>query len=162
MREESRQRVRDIVKRQLLDKLVAANAFEIPSSLLEQEIQSLREDMARRLSPGAQPGTAQLPPREPFEAPARFRVAVGLLIGELVRAQGIRIDARRVQEKLQQIAEGYGDAESVIKIYRSNPDLMAQVETAVLEEQVVDWLLEKAHVTEKPVEFSALMNRANN
>jgi trigger factor len=162
MREEARQRVRDLVKRQLLDKLVAANAFEIPSSLLEQEIQSLREDMARRLTPGAQPGTAQLPPREPFEAPARFRVAVGLLIGELVRNQGIRTDPLRVQARLQQIAEGYGDAEGVIKIYRSNPDLMAQLETAVLEEQVVDWLLERAQVTQKPVEFSALMNRAGN
>jgi trigger factor len=160
MREEARQRVRDLVKRQVLDKLVAANTFEIPAALLEQEIQSLREDMARRMSPGAQPGTLQLPPREPFEAPAKFRVAVGLLIGELVRTQQIRVDARRVDEKLQQIGEGYGDAEAVVKIYRSNPDLMSQVETAVLEEQVVDWLLARAEVTEKPIPFSALMNPA--
>jgi trigger factor len=160
MREELQQRVREAVKRQLLDKLVAANSFDIPAGLLEQEIQSLREDMARRMNPRAQPGDkAELPPREPFESPARFRVALGLLIGEIVRNNGIRVDAGEVQQRLQEIGEGYGDAEAVIKIYRANPELMSQVETAVLEEQVVDWLLERAQVTDKPVGFSEFMNQ---
>lgn len=162
MREELKQRVRQDVKRQLLDKLVAANPFEIPTALLEQEIQSLREDMARRMNPGAQPGdSANLPPREPFESPARFRVALGLLIGEIVRNHEIRVDPGVVQQRLQEIGEGYGDAEAVIKIYRSNPELMSQVETSVLEDQVVDWLLERARVTDKPVGFSEFMNREN-
>jgi len=162
MREELKQRVREALKRQLLDKLVAANSFELPAALLEQEIQSLREDMARRINPGAQPGdAAKLPPREPFEAPARFRVSLGLLIGEIVRNNAIRVDAGRVQQRLQEIGEGYGDAEAVIKIYRANPELMSQVETGVLEEQVVDWLLERAQVTEKPVGFNEFMNREN-
>lgn len=162
MREELQQRVRQDVKRQLLDKLVAANPFEIPAALLEQEIQSLREDMARRMNPGAQPGdSAKLPPREPFEAPARFRVALGLLIGEIVRNHEIRVDPGTVQQRLQEIGEGYGDAEAVIKIYRGNPELMSQIETSVLEEQVVDWLLERAKVTDKPVGFSEFMNKEN-
>ena len=161
MREEMRQRVRELVKRQLLDKLVAANTFDIPAALLEQEVQSLREDMARRINPNAEPGKAELPPREPFESPARFRVALGMLIGEIVRHHGIRVDAARVQQKLQSIAESYGDAETVIKIYRNNPDLMSQVETAVLEEQVVEWLLERAKVTEKSMQFSVLMSPEN-
>lgn len=161
MREELKQRVREALKRQLLDKLVAANTFDVPAALLEQEIQSLRQDMARRLNPGAEAGKAQLPPREPFEAPARFRVALGLLIGEIVRSNEIRVDPARVQQRLQEIGEGYGDVEAVMKVYRGNPDLMSQVETAVLEEQVVDWLLERAQVTDKPVGFSEFMNREN-
>jgi trigger factor len=160
MREEMKQRVRQDLKRQLLDKLVAANTVTIPAALLEQEVQSLREDMARRMNPNAQPGDrAELPPREPFEAPARFRVALGLLIGEIVRNNGIRVDPRQVQQRLQEIGEGYGDAEAVIKIYRSNPDLMSQVETAVLEDQVVDWLLERAKIEDKPVGFDEYMNK---
>jgi trigger factor len=87
------------------------------------------------------------------------RVALGLLIGEIVRNNGIRVDAGEVQQRLQEIGEGYGDAEAVIKIYRANPELMSQVETAVLEEQVVDWLLERAQVTDKPVGFSEFMNQ---
>ena len=160
MREELRQRVRELVKRQVLDKLVEAHQFDVPVALVEQEIRALRNDMARRMNPGAKPDEAvKLPPREPFEQPAKFRVALGMLIGEIVRKHEIRVDAAKVQEKLQQIGESYGDAEGVIKIYRSNPDLMSQVETAVLEEQVVDWLLERANVTEKPTKFSELMNQ---
>ena len=160
MREEMRQRVREILKRQVLDKLVAAHDIDVPVALLEQEIQSLRQDMARRMNPNAKPeGATELPPREPFEQPARFRVALGMLIGEIVRKHEIRVDQAQVQQRLQQIGESYGDAEAVIKIYRSNPDLMSQLETSVMEEQVVEWLLERAKITEKPIKFSELMNQ---
>jgi len=54
-----------------------------------------------------------------------------------------------------------GDAEAVIKIYRNNPDLMSQIETSVLEDQVVDWLLERVQVEEKPVPFGELMDQEN-
>lgn len=158
MREEMRQRAHDVVKRQLLDKLVAANEFEVPSVLLEQEIESLRRDMARRMNAGNNPAEADLPPREPFAGPARFRVALGLLIGEIVRRYDIKVEPARVQEKLQSIGESYGDAEAVIRIYRGNPELMSQVETAVLEELVVERLLGNAKVSEKTVPFNELMN----
>jgi trigger factor len=136
MRDEMAHRVRDMIKRQLLDKLVSAHQFDVPAALIEQEIEALRRDMARRMNPNAEPGQAELPPREPFEGPARFRVALGLLIGE-----------------------NYGDPEAVARVYRANRELMSQVETAVLEEQVVDWLLERAKVSDKPVSFDALMNQ---
>jgi trigger factor len=159
MREELQQRVRAAVKRELLDKLVAANDIEVPAALVEQEIETLRQDMARRMNPAAKPGdAAQLPPREPFEAPAKFRVVLGLLINEIVRQNEIRVDPGRVEERLREVGEGYGDVAAVTRIYRGNPELMAQVETAVLEEQVVDWLLERAKLTEKPVRFSEFMD----
>lgn len=151
--------VRDQLKRQVLDKLVAAHEFEVPAALIEQEIEALRRDMARRMNPNAEPDQAELPPREPFEAPARFRVALGLLIGEIVRANEIRVDADQVEQRLREIGENFGDPEAVARVYRANRDLMSQVETAVLEEQVVDWLLERAKVTEKPVGFNELMNQ---
>ncbi|HRP88203.1 MAG TPA: trigger factor [Gammaproteobacteria bacterium] len=160
MREELQQRVRESVKRQLLDKLVAAHDIDVPVALVEQEIQSLREDMVRRMNPNAKPeGATELPPREPFEQPARFRVALGMLIGEIVRQHELRVDQAQVQQRLQQIGASYGDAETVIKIYRSNPELMSQVETSVMEEQVVDWLLERAKIVDKPIKFSQLMNQ---
>jgi trigger factor len=161
MHEELNQRVRSLMKRQLLDKLVAANTVELPGSLIEQEIQALREDMARRMNPGVAPGAAPLPPREPFEAPARFRVTLGLLIGEIVREQQVRVDAAQVNRRLEMIASDYENPAEIVKLYRSNAALMSQVETAVLEEQVVDWLLERASITDKPMSFNALMNLEN-
>jgi trigger factor len=161
MREELQQRVRDSLKRQVLDKLVAANEIDVPTALTEQEIQNLREDMARRMKPGAAPGELKLPPREPFEALARYRVALGLLVGEIVRQHEIRVDPERVQQRLQLIGEGYGDIDAVVTAYRKNAELMSQVETAVLEDQVVDWLLERAQVTDKPTGFSDIMDQQN-
>jgi trigger factor len=158
MREEMKQRVRETVKRQLLDKLVAANQFEIPAALLEDEVRSLRIDMARRMNPGTELENIELPPREPFESPARFRVALGLLIGEIVRRHEIRVDPARVQARIDDIGENIGNVEAVRKAYRKNPDLLSQVETAVLEEQVVDWLEEHASITEKSMTFKELMN----
>ncbi|NGP52462.1 trigger factor [Thioalkalivibrio sp. XN8] len=151
--------VRDQLKRQVLDKLVAAHEFEVPAALIEQEIEALRRDMARRMNPNAEPDQAELPPREPFAAPARFRVALGLLIGEIVRTNEIRVDADQVEQRLREIGENFGDPEAVARIYRANRDLMSQIETAVLEEQVVDWLLARAKVTDKPVAFNELMNQ---
>ncbi|MGD9388191.1 MAG: trigger factor, partial [Gammaproteobacteria bacterium] len=159
MHEEMARVVRDSVKRQLFDKLVAANEFEVPAALLEQEIEALRQDMARRMNPNAEAGQAELPPREPFEGPARFRVALGLLIGEIVRANDIRVDADRVEQRLREIGENFGDPEAVARVYRANRDLMSQVETAVLEEQVLDWLLERAKIADKPTSFNDIMNQ---
>jgi trigger factor len=157
MREEAAQRAREAIKRQLLDKLVLSHKFDIPGQLIEQEIQALRTDMARRMNPRAAEG-AELPPREPFQGPAMFRVALGLLIGEIVRKHEIRIDPKRVQGRLKEIGESYGDPEAVIKAYRGNRELMSQLETAVLEDQVVEWLEERAKITEKTIGFNELMN----
>jgi trigger factor len=159
MHEELKERVRESLKRQVLDKLVAANDIDVPAGLIEQETWNLREDMARRLNPGAKPEDLKLPPREPFEKAARFRVALGLLVGEIIRQQEIRVDPQRVEERLRKIGEGYGDIEAVVKAYRNNRELMSQVETAVLEDQVVDWLLERARITDKPTGFNELMNQ---
>jgi trigger factor len=161
MREELEKRVREVLKRQVMDKLVAANDFDVPKALIEQETESLRRDMARRMNPNVEADKLELPPREPFEKPARFRVALGLLIGEIVRRQEIRADADRIQQQLRVIGENYGDVETVTRVYRNNPQLMEQVETAVLEEQVLDWLLEHAEIQERASSFSELMNQDN-
>jgi trigger factor len=68
-----------------------------------------------------------------------------------------RLDQDRIRAKLQEIAGGYPNPEEVVKIYASNRDLMSQLETSVLEEQVVEWLLERAQVSDKAVAFRELM-----
>ncbi|MCW8845810.1 MAG: trigger factor, partial [Gammaproteobacteria bacterium] len=60
-------------------------------------------------------------------------------------------------EKLVQLTADYDDAENMIKMYRSNAKAMGQVQNLVMEEQVVDWLLEQASVSEKQTTFKELM-----
>ncbi len=156
MRREMGDRVREILKKQLFDRLLEANQVELPGTLVEQEIQALREDMIRRMGGEVTPQT-ELPPREPFEDHARRRVSLGLLIGEVRRSADITLDQDKLRQRLESLAAGYPNPEEVIRAYTANRDLMGQLETSIIEEQVVDWLLERAKIKDKPIAFEELM-----
>jgi trigger factor len=85
-------------------------------------------------------------------------VALGLLVGELVKTNGIQLDRTRIDARLGELAATYPDPDAILSAYRQNPDAMRQVETMVLEDQVVDHLLGRANVTEQPSTFKELMN----
>jgi trigger factor len=85
--------------------------------------------------------------------PARRRVRAGLLLGELAQQNQIRTDAGKVREAIETIAGTYEQPAEVMQLYYGNPQLMQQVESSVLEGQVVDWVLENAKVTPKAMTF---------
>jgi trigger factor len=135
--------------------LLAANPVEVPKSLVDAQVREMQIDAARRV--GAK-DASQVPPADPFVEPARRRVALGLLIGELIRGRGIKLDAERVNARLLDLASSYPDPDSIVKAYRQNAEALRQVENTVLEEQVVDLLLEHAKVTDQPTTFKDVMN----
>jgi trigger factor len=141
------------VREQLLEALHKGNPLELPRTLVEDQIRELQVQVLRRM--GVQK-IEQLPPREPYEEPARKRVALGLIIGEIVRANGIRVDRGRVEERLNAVAAGYPEPETVRRQYLQSRDAMAQLESAVLEDQALDWLQSQVRVTDKPTSFSDL------
>lgn len=145
--------VRARLRAQVLDGLYKENPVEVPRALVEEQVRELQVDMARRI--GAK-DVSQLPARENFEQPARRRVALGLLISEIVRAQELKADRERVQARIQEIAAGYPNPDEVRRAYMQNPDALRRVESAVLEEQVIDWVLERAKVTERERTFKEL------
>jgi len=155
MRRELAQNVRGRVKQQLLDRLLEANPVEVPKALVDNQVREMQIDTARRI--GAK-DASQVPPPEPFVEPARRRVALGMLIGEVIKTRGIQIDRAKVDERLNEMASAYPDPESILKAYRQNPEALRQVETMVLEDQVVDYLLERSQVTDQPSSFKELMN----
>ena len=155
MRRELAQNIRGRVKQQLLDRLLEANPVEVPKSLVENQVREMQIDTARRI--GAK-DASQIPPPEPFVEPARRRVALGLLIGEVIKARAIQLDRTKVDERLGEMASAYPDPESILKAYRQNPEALRQVESMVLEDQVIDYLLERAQVTDRPSTFKDLMN----
>jgi len=155
MERELGQNVRARLKQQLMEGLLAANPVEVPQSLVDAQVREMQIDAARRM--GAR-DASQVPPPEPFVEGARKRVALGLLIGELIKTRGIKIDRERVESRLVDLAASYPDPEQIIKAYRQNPDALRQVENMVIEDQVVDLLLEKAAVTDEPATFKDVMN----
>ena len=155
MRRELENNVRSRLRGQILDKLLEANPVEVPKSLVDAQVREMQIDTARRMGVRE---ASQVPPAQPFVEPARRRVALGILVGELIKRNGIQLDRARVEAKLGELAMGYPEPEAVLKTYRQNADAMRQLENMVLEEQVVDWLLERARVTDQATSFKDVMN----
>jgi trigger factor len=119
--------------------------------MVDEETQQLQLQAARRLGVRE---ASQLPPREPFEEAARRRVALGLLMGQVVQANGLKVDPARVTERLDELVASYPDSEEARRAYQQSPDAMRQLESAALEDQVVEWVVARAHITERPMSFS--------
>jgi trigger factor len=145
--------VRQRLRTQVLEGLYRENRIEVPRGMVDEQIQQLQVDMARRV--GAK-DVNQLPGRETFEEPARRRVALGLLLGEVVRAEGLKLDRERVQVKLSDLASSYPNPDEVRRAYLQSADAMRQIESSVLEDQVIDRVIEKAKIEERPVSFKEL------
>jgi trigger factor len=157
MRRELEQTLRTRVKTQLLDKLLAANPIDVPKAAVDSQVRELQMDWLRRI--GADPRQLkQEPPRDPFEASAKRRVALGLLVGEVIRRERIQADAAKLDERIESAAAGYPDPEQAARQIRDSRDVLAQLEAVVLEDQAVDWLLSKVKVVEQPGSFKELMN----
>jgi trigger factor len=145
--------VRQKVRTQVLEALFTKNPLELPRQMVEEQIQELQVEMLRR---AGVKDAKQLPPREPFEQPARRRVALGLLMNELVRSSNLKVSRESVQEKLNELAASYSNPEEVRRAYLQNADMMRQIEAQVLEGQAIDHVLSQAKVTDKPATFSEL------
>jgi trigger factor len=147
--------IRNRVRGQVLDALYRQNPVDVPRALLEEQVQQLQIDTARRM--GVR-DASQIPPRGPFEEPARRRVALGLLMSQIVQNEQIKLDRERVQTRLSDLVAGYPEEQQqeALRAYQQNQDAMRQVESAALEDQVVDWVLGRANITDKPMTFKEI------
>ena len=144
-------------KDSVMDALIKVSELEVPKALIEQDIERLmqmaQQDMQQR---GMDPKGMQLP-RELFTAQAERRVRLGLILAEVVKANQLEATEEQVKALVEDFAQSYEDPQEVLKYYFSDRRRLAEVEALVLEENVVNYVLGKAKVTEKAVEFDALM-----
>jgi trigger factor len=153
MARELEQATRGRVKSELFDRLLAANPVSVPRSLVEQEIDGMIEQMQQRTGIKAKSGL----PRELFTDQAERRVALGLLVGELVKASELQPDPARVRQAIETHASGYENPDEVVKWFYGNREQLSSVEMVVLEDQVVDWALERAKVIDEELSFEEMM-----
>ena len=142
------------IKRRAFDSLLAANSVDLPKSLVEEEMSSLQAAAMQQL--GIK-DTEQAPPRESFREHAERRAALALLVQELIRSREIKIDAGRVNARVDALAAGYENPQQAAQQYRASRELMAQIESGVLEEQCVDLLVEEARTVPKSIAFEEFM-----
>jgi trigger factor len=155
MQRELTDAVRARLKKQVMDGLVAANQIDLPKTMVDTQVRDLQIEAARRM--GAR-DASQLPPPETFQDAARRRVTLTLLVGEIIRRADIKVNQSQVQQRFEDLATQFPDPMQALQTYRTNPQLQRQMEASVLEDQVVDWVLERARMSETPSTFKELMN----
>lgn len=154
MQREMDQAIKARVKNQVMDGLFELHAIDIPNALITEEISRLRQ---QAMSSMGQNDAARFPDQL-FEAEAKKRVSLGLIIGEIVKSKDIELDQAKVEAMIQEFASTYEDPQQVVAYYKGNAQARAGVEAMVLEEQVVDWVLENATLTSENTDFDSLMN----
>jgi trigger factor len=154
---ESAKRVEARVKSQVLDALLAKTPIELPKSLIQMEAQQLVERAAADLQArGIKPEQMPLDPTA-FEATAKRRVALGLIIGELARTENLQPKPAEVRAVVEAEAATYESPAEVVKWFYMQPQRLSEMEGVALEANVVKWVLSKAKVQDKPIAFDDLM-----
>ncbi len=154
MRRELEQTLRNRNKAAVLDKLVLANPIDVPNTLIEAQIQDMQIEAMRR---AGIKDPAQAPAAQQFVEPARRRALLGLILAEIIKRERLVVDPARAAARLDELVGSFGDTESIRQSYLQNPEAMRQVENLALEDQVTDWVLAHARVTEVPSTFRELM-----
>jgi trigger factor len=139
----------------VMDQLLASHPLDVPNALVESEIRDMQVELQRRT--GAR-DASRLPPRKTFEPGARRRVALGLILNEVIRRAAIQPDATRVQARLDEIVSGFSDPEEARRQYLQNEAATRQLQMAVLEDQAIAWIVDQAQVADEPATFKDIMN----
>jgi len=156
METEAQARNRADAKRQVMEQLLDANPIDVPAALSDQEAASLRSESLRNMGITDE-NDANAPAAAEFRDAAERRVRLGLLVGAVIQDNGIEVDRDLVKARVDEMCASYPQPEEIRKMYFQNPQLLGQVESMVLEEQVVAWLVGQSTVTTKQVSFNDLM-----
>ncbi|PBK04022.1 trigger factor [Pseudomonas abyssi] len=158
MERELRQAIKTKVKAQVMDGLLESNTVEVPKALISSEIDRLREQAVQQFG-GGNFNASQLP-AELFEEQAKRRVSLGLIVAEVVKQNDIKPDNDRVRAMVEELASAYQEPEQVVNWYYQNEQQLGEIQSVVLEEQVVDTVLQKAQVTDKKVAYEEAVKPA--
>ena len=159
MEKERERALRQQFTAEVMDKVAAANDFELPASLIQSEAQRLRQQVAREMAMrGLHPSNAIAEFEGSVLAQAHKRVKLGLVMAEIVKQAQLKADAAKVRQTIEGMAASYEDPAAVVKWYYENPQQLQQIEGMCLEDEAVNWIASSAQVTEQSVAFDALMN----
>ena len=141
--------VRNRVKQQVFESLLAKADIDVPAALIDQEVAALIKKEGDAADAGAD--------RSRYEQEAKRRICLGLLIAELIKRHQLQVDPERVRETIEALAQSYEKPEEVVQWYYSNQDMLAGIQTLVMEDTVVEWVADQAKTEEKAYTFEELM-----
>ena len=157
MSKELEARINNEIRQNLMKFLKDKNAIEIPEVMIHQEAHAMQKDWMNR---SGIEDHEQAPPLDDFNEIAKERVHLGLLVSKLVQSKEIKLDPDKVKTKLDELSKTYPNPEEIRKMYEQSSQLMDQLNSLVMEDQVIDWLIERTEFQKKEMEFKELVNRS--
>ena len=159
LKREVKRRIEGKLKDQVMEALLAANPITVPVALVDMEIQRLmqaaRHDMEQR---GMKIKDMPIQP-EWFADQAKRRVTLGLILAEVVKTEKLQATPEQVRTMVEETAQSYEHPEEVLRWYYAQPQRLQEVEGVAIENNVVEWVLGKAKVTDKAAVFDELMGQ---
>lgn len=160
LRLELKRKIESKLKEQALGALRQQATFAVPKTLIDQEAENMARQMAANLQQqGMKPEDMKLSP-DMFRANAEDRVALGLVLAEVVRAHGLQAKPEQVKQLVQEAAQTYEQPEAVVRWHYEKPERLNEFEALAVEHNVVEWVLGQAQVADKPASFRELMGPA--
>jgi trigger factor len=146
------------LKNAVLDALHDKVQLKVPNILIEEEIQNLMKPYIESAKRQKMKVDDLSLPKEMFKAQAEQRVALGLILGEIIHAQELKVDAAKVRSTIEDMAKSYEQPEAYVTWYYSDKSRLQGVEQMVLEDQTVEWLVSKAKIANETTSFSDIMD----
>ena len=137
------------LKTKVMDKLLEANQIEVPKAIVQEEAEALKQQAS------AQKGG--VPSAEALASEAERRVKLGMILGDLVKVSELKVDRAKVEERIEMMAKDYEQPSEFVNYYKSNPQLLQGVESMVVEDMIVDWVVDQAKISTVKSSFDEIM-----
>ena len=159
MQRELDQALRSKLKSSVMDALYGKVKLTVPNTLVDVEIESLMKPYIETAKRQKMKLEDLKLPRDSFEDQAKRRVALGLILGEVIQKESIKLDNDKVRSTIEDMAKSYERPEDVVAWYYSDESRLNEVQQMVLEDQVVEWLVGQAKVSDETVNFNDVMDK---
>ncbi len=159
MDRELEQALRSKLKSSVMDALYEKIQLTVPNTLVDMEVDSLMKPYIETAKRQKMKLEDLKLPRDVFEEQAKRRVALGLILGEIIQKNAIKLDSNKVRSTIEDLARSYERPDDVINWYYSDESRLTDVQQMVLENQVIEWLVARAKVSDETVNFNDVMDR---
>ena len=159
MDRELEQALRSKLKSSVMDALFEKIQLTVPNTLVDMEVDSLMKPYIETAKRQKMKLEDLKLPRDVFEEQAKRRVALGLILGEIIQKNAIKLDSNKVRSTIEDLARSYERPDDVINWYYSDESRLTDVQQMVLEDQVIEWLVARAKVSDETVNFNDVMDR---
>jgi len=151
MTRELERKLHTMLKGDVMSALIAANAIDVPNAIVQQEAEALKKQTEVQ-TPGSNLAV------ETFMDDAKRRVQLGMILAEVAKTSEIQIDADMIKQRVEDMAQDYDDPDEFVNYYMGNQELLGGIQTLVMEDKVVDWIIEQASLNAKSSSFDEVMN----